>query len=107
MVSGYHIGLIILLLLMPCWNSFAVAVKSTVLGTVLSVSMACLVALFVHVICWGVEDKLLDYHDVPDNMANILICSIDSFRKESSNFEKLWIFFWMFRDVLRLPSAKG
>ena len=78
MVSGYHIGLIILLLLMPCWNSFAVAVKSTVLGTVLSVSMACLVALFVHVMCSDVADNSLDNHDLQDNMANIIICGVDT-----------------------------
>ena len=36
-------------------------------------------------------------------MANILICSVDTFRKMSTIFEKLWSF-WKFRDVLRVKK---
>ena len=36
-------------------------------------------------------------------MANILICSVDTFRKMSTIFVKLWSF-WKFRDVLRIKT---
>ena len=36
-------------------------------------------------------------------MANILICSVDTFREMSTIFEKLWSF-WKFRDVLRVKK---
>ena len=49
-------------------------------------------------------DKWIDYHDVPDKMANIIICSVDTFLEKINKFWEVMIF-WKYRDVSRVKFS--
>ena len=38
-------------------------------------------------------DKWIDYHDVPDKLANIIICSVDTFLEKNQQILRSYDFF--------------